>query len=261
MNLDSRAVPIWNKYDAIFPKIWIASAFKGATEMTQLLTPPRYHLLNHKAWIEVLRNEAVNFQCVQGIALTGWQRFDHFTVLCELLPVGLPSLAICLQMLAEGDFNEDSHQKASRLLGFTDKIILDTYPRPQPIPPVPSFPGSNVYINCLYLANLLTEYQMLIHHPSIKGAFSDYHVSQNRINPLHVDQFLPHAKALLFNLKNLNNQFVHSLSEIYYPGTVEEWLAMNIAPYIEKLQKLVKEGEQQIANHVKAIKYISHWTT
>lgn len=74
MNLDSRAVPIWNKYDAIFPKIWIASAFKGATEMTQLLTPPRYHLLNHKAWIEVLRNEAVNFQCVQGIALTGWQR-------------------------------------------------------------------------------------------------------------------------------------------------------------------------------------------
>lgn len=171
-----------------------------------------------------------------------------------MLPVGLPSLAICLQMLAEGDFNEDSHQKASRLLGFTDKIILDTYPRPQPIPPVPSFPGSNVYINCLYLANLLTEYQMLIHHPSIKGAFSDYHVSQNRINPLHVDQFLPHAKALLFNLKNLNNQFVHSLSEIYYPGTVEEWLAMNIAPYIEKLQKLVKEGEQQIANHVKAIK-------
>lgn len=30
-------------------------------------------------------------------------RYDHYSVLCELLPVGIPSLAICLQTLMNGE--------------------------------------------------------------------------------------------------------------------------------------------------------------
>lgn len=29
-------------------------------------------------------------------------RYDHFSVLCELLPVAIPSLAVCLQALKNG---------------------------------------------------------------------------------------------------------------------------------------------------------------
>lgn len=29
-------------------------------------------------------------------------RYDHFSVLCELLPVAIPSLAVCLQALENG---------------------------------------------------------------------------------------------------------------------------------------------------------------
>ena len=40
-----------------------------------------------------------------GIVLTGWQRYDHFAVLCELLPVSLPSLTINLLILGKGGLN------------------------------------------------------------------------------------------------------------------------------------------------------------
>lgn len=31
------------------------------------------------------------------------RRYDHYSVLCELLPVGIPSLAVCLQTLVNGE--------------------------------------------------------------------------------------------------------------------------------------------------------------
>ena len=34
--------------------------------------------------------------------ITGWQRYDHFAVLCELLPAGLPSLALDLIAVSSG---------------------------------------------------------------------------------------------------------------------------------------------------------------
>lgn len=36
------------------------------------------------------------------MALSRGLRYDHFSVLCELLPVGIPSLAVCLQSLLHG---------------------------------------------------------------------------------------------------------------------------------------------------------------
>lgn len=33
-------------------------------------------------------------------------RYEHYTVLCELLPVAIPSLAICLETLKYGEYGE-----------------------------------------------------------------------------------------------------------------------------------------------------------
>ncbi|NXR12230.1 HEXDC Hexosaminidase, partial [Semnornis frantzii] len=83
-----------------FSKVWFASAFKGATGVNQSLTPIGHHLKNHLQWMKVASSSPA--EVLEGIVLTGWQRYDHFSVLCELLPVAIPSLAVCLQALKNG---------------------------------------------------------------------------------------------------------------------------------------------------------------
>uniref|UniRef100_H3BAW1 beta-N-acetylhexosaminidase n=1 Tax=Latimeria chalumnae TaxID=7897 RepID=H3BAW1_LATCH len=89
-----------------FKSMMFASAFKGATGVDQIWTSVNFHLNNTIKWLEVIQLAKSKYPSLSylGIALTGWQRYDHFSTLCELLPVGIPSLAICLQTLAHGRF-------------------------------------------------------------------------------------------------------------------------------------------------------------
>ncbi|KAL8174905.1 UNVERIFIED_CONTAM: hypothetical protein K2H54_005404, partial [Gekko kuhli] len=110
-----------------FKTVWFASAFKGTTGPAQAWTPLNHHLQNHLQWLSVMRSVAKNPSArLQGIVLTGWQRqglrvelsYDHYSALCELLPVGIPSLAVCLQTLVNGGFNEVTKKKVLGILGF-----------------------------------------------------------------------------------------------------------------------------------------------
>lgn len=39
---------LWDMYELVFPKVWIASAFKGATGSNQYLTNTAHHIQNHR---------------------------------------------------------------------------------------------------------------------------------------------------------------------------------------------------------------------
>ncbi|XP_053816756.1 hexosaminidase D isoform X3 [Vidua chalybeata] len=138
MSEETLAVQLIEKYRRCgFSKVWFASAFKGATGVNQSLTLIGHHLRNQLEWLQVASRSPADV--LEGIALTGWQRYDHFSVLCELLPVGIPSLAVCLQALKNGGYSEKIKENVENLLGMPN-LEIDTFMSPS----LGTFPGSNI---------------------------------------------------------------------------------------------------------------------
>lgn len=242
---------MWDKYLSIFPNLWIGSAFKGATKINQMLTPTSFHISNHEAWNKVLMDNMQHGTSFRGIALTGWQRFDHFTVLCELLPVAIPCLAMCLKtIMARTGLTSEALTEVSQSIGYFGNIEMEVFPRPQAVPPVPNFPGGKLHVSVLHLSNVIAELEQVLLNPSVQGGFHEFLVAHNRTNPLHVDQFVNTARKLLVNIESLYRDITKELSDIYYQSTVEEWLSTYISPYREKLKKLVSDADLQIAVNV-----------
>uniref|UniRef100_V5H720 Secreted protein n=2 Tax=Ixodes ricinus TaxID=34613 RepID=V5H720_IXORI len=135
-------------------------------------------------------------------------------MLCELLPVALPCLALCLKTVIERTgLTAEACNDVAQAIGHYGSIPLDVY-------------------------------------PSVQGGFHEYLVAHNRTNPLHVDQFINTARKLLVNVEALYRDITKELSEIYHQGTVEEWLSTYVSPCREKLKKLVSDADLQIAVNV-----------
>lgn len=84
------------------------------------MPPIEKHLTNSLNWLNVMKTEAPKFKNgFHGMVTTGWQRYDHFAILCEILPVSIPSLAVQVRVLFFRFFNvECSHNIAALLTIF-----------------------------------------------------------------------------------------------------------------------------------------------
>ena len=144
----------WNKYSKLFPNVWAASAFKGAFGERLFMPNMFRHYSNHLAWIDVMNREgnSVNFK---GIVLTGWSRYDHFAVLCELLPTAIPSLVLNLFTISSHSDENMRFQRAERLLncsltGRLDPFSLQSDPHQFELRRC-KFPGKKYYIKQNFL--------------------------------------------------------------------------------------------------------------
>ncbi|NXP10381.1 HEXDC Hexosaminidase, partial [Thinocorus orbignyianus] len=219
--------------------MWFASAFKGTTGPAQTWPPLSYHLKNHLSWLKVMqalpRLAPLHFQ---GIVLTGWQRYDHYSVLCELLPVGIPSLAICLQTLVNGGFTEETKRKVLDALGFQSMQLEQSTCEGRG-----AFPGAEIYHMVEQVNGHLKEsiLKALEEESAIKGWFSPYHRKHQFGNPRNMESFGSKVLKLHEDWESFVHDLRAHLERVYFPDMVEEWMEENINPYMDQLRDLVRD--------------------
>ncbi|XP_063286559.1 hexosaminidase D-like [Pelobates fuscus] len=240
-----------SKYQEIgFKSIWFASAFKGASGVDKLLTPINMHAKNHIQWKQIIDTMPSKFSKIRyaGIALTGWQRYDHYSVLCELLPVGIPSLAVCLQILQRGEFNEEAKKEITSMLGF-NTINVET----NICEGNGAFPGSDIYNMVQKIHNELKQNvrELTDGNDLIRGWFSPYHRKHKFGNPHRMETFSAKLTKTHEDWENLIQALRTQLESIYFPDTVEEWMEENVNPQFDLVSGMAKDFQDILPLYAK----------
>ncbi len=58
---------------------------------------------------------------------------------------------------------------------------------------------------------------------------------------------------LLFHAKELKINLETEMKNIYYDSTIEEWIELNISPTLKKLEKIVRNADQQLVVNLKFV--------
>ncbi|XP_066471938.1 hexosaminidase D [Tiliqua scincoides] len=239
--VSSKATLIQKYQRCSFPKLWFASAFKGATGVNQSLTLIGHHLRNHQQWMKVAESSPPGI--IRGIALTGWQRYDHFSVLCELLPVGIPSLAVCLQTLKNGGYSEKVKEDVEKFLGISS-LEIDTFMSDIS----GTFPGSEILSLVTQIAFYLKPSvdELLENNRYVTGWFSPYHRKRMKIHPIMIHHFQPDALRLLTKWTAVNEDLQTAMEKVFYMSATEEWMEENVQPSLQRLQGTVDDLDRAI---------------
>ncbi|XP_077502035.1 hexosaminidase D-like [Amblyomma americanum] len=234
----------WLKY-ARFQGLWIASAFKGATGPKQLLPDTKYHLRNHHSWLETLNNhrELLN---IRGITLTGWQRYDHFATLCELLPASLPSLAANLVYLQHGCLDEPQLSQIKELLQCNRQLPLFDDAGSSLL--FCQFPGAKVLTGVQQLVTLYNQKKVMEKNSHYVGWLDSYQVRLSFVSPDHIVEATKNLTELLSTSNHLHKYLGDALNQLYDVPTVIEWIGTFLDPLHAELT-LLEQQVQRLLNY------------
>uniref|UniRef100_A0A1E1X7S4 beta-N-acetylhexosaminidase n=1 Tax=Amblyomma aureolatum TaxID=187763 RepID=A0A1E1X7S4_9ACAR len=234
----------WLKY-ARFQGLWIASAFKGATGPKQLLPDTKYHLRNHHSWLETLNNhrELLN---IRGIALTGWQRYDHFATLCELLPASLPSLAANMVYLQHGCLDEPQLSQIRELLQCNRQLPLFDDAGSHLL--FCQFPGAKVLTGVQQLVTLYNQKKIMEKNSHYVGWLDSYQVRLSFVSPDHIIAATKNLTELLSTSNHLHKYLGDALTQLYDAHTTVEWIGTFLDPLHAELT-LLEQQVQRLLNY------------
>lgn len=240
-NLDvDKTVSLLEKYcSAGMSDLWAASSFKGSTNVYTCVPSTQRHVDNHLQWLKVAASLSAGIN-LQGIALTGWQRYDHLSVLCELMSVALPSLAACLQTLVHGELSAEAQSKVTETLGISS-VEVEAMARTSADESL--FPGRRLAELTVELNSLLNseDIRMFENDMFVRGWFSPYHRKRKMVTPLITMQIHSQASAYLTTLQEKVEAVRKEMVRLYPNSTAQEWIEEHVSPVMAPLQKITED--------------------
>ncbi|XP_034414957.1 hexosaminidase D [Cyclopterus lumpus] len=240
-NLDvDTTVSLLEKYcGAGMSDLWAASSFKGSTCVYTCVPSTQRHVDNHVQWLKVAAalSAAVN---LQGIAITGWQRYDHLSVLCELMHVALPSLAACLQTLSHGRFSAEAQGKVAERLGISS-VEVEAIGRTTADESL--FPGRRLAELTVELNSMLNseDIRFFENNMFFRGWFSPYHQQRKMVSPLIAMQIHSQASTYLTTLQEKVAAVREEMVRLYPESTAQEWIEEHVSPVTAPLQRITED--------------------
>lgn len=240
----------WDRFAAVFPYMWTASAYKGAHGETLVVPDSKRHLVNNLNWIKAMREQEQKLKGgFKGIVITGWQRFDHFAVLCELLPAALPSLMLDLTAVTAGYYNETLNSKLFKSLSCPDNIRHQSW----------DYDNDNFLWNSLSWCNFpgsqffrVTERLVLLERDvneffdkvnRKKGWLTQYNKDHQFGSPFRIDELLEDWSRYQHETASLMRTASTALLEVFDYHTEGEWVEQKLYPIYKKLSKLRQEAD------------------
>lgn len=258
---------IWFNYHKIFNNnIWIASAFKGAFGDTAMIPNLQRHYGNNLKWMRIATSYKIggksNLIQFRGIFLTGWSRYSHFHVLCETLPVGIPSLVLNLILLNTYtnlylnnasiiNLHRTVSQRWTKLLGcphFLQNEISDNFRQiessertineylSQTIATC-SFDGNDIYeaIRALDELEKTKILPLILESAFSKNGFLQYNIDHKTVGNENIfDNAFQEGKYL----KQLSQTIWQTMSKFFDEYTVGEFMEYKVGPLVKALDKI-----------------------
>lgn len=224
---------MWTNYEKAFESVWIASSFKGALAADNNLVPIPLHVQNHVSWMNLINK--INLR-IEGVALTGWSRYDHLATLCELLPAALPALGLSLQVLKEGSSKKIGQDIVESILGFSNKIVINKDPFGSWDTSVPNFPGGDVYALIAELENHVSWYMNTKNR--MDSWCTERHLEEQKISRLQLSGAEGSLKQMLPSFRNFRAKCVTVLKDYFFDDAVKEWVRDKVDGYITLCEQL-----------------------
>ena len=247
----------WDRYAQVFPYMWTASAFKGAHGETLVVPDSKRHLTNNMNWLGLMgEQESKLTGGFRGIAVTGWQRYDHFAVLAELLPAAIPSLALNLLATSRGFYNESLGRPLYQALGcvehsgdhhtfidlHTDNFLFDKMSWC-------FFPGVAFFKVTKQLMNLEVDVEEFFKKVQIKkGWLTEYNLRHNMSSPFRIDELMEDWSRTNHEVVSMMRQAKDALGEMFDRFTVAEWIEQKLYPHYHKLSAF-----REAADHLRRV--------